>query len=529
MSRALGRYELLRPLARGGMAEVFLARRRAAGVEKWLVVKRMRPERANDPRFLELFVREARLSMSLAHQNIVPVFDFGRIDDQVFIAMERVEGQDLGSSLAKAIVPLPPLLAAFIAAECCQALSYAHLRRGPDGTALGVVHRDVTPRNVMLSWSGEVKLTDFGIASLAGDTASVIGTPSYMAPEQARGEQVDVRADVYAVGMVLREALTGKRGRAGGEREATLAAARSGELLPWPEGANGELRRIADKATSAAPQARYADAHAMLEELDAFIVGERAANKSDAPARRLADWLAATFAGERDDDAGDEAIEGSHLVSFLDDAGLDAMGTGTERSMAATADEGPLPATDVTPLPAPANAFVRFRWVVVGIVGIAGIVGIVGVVLAGGLAIVIAKLTGASSSLPPRPLPVPVVSTPIDAALVAETALPDASVSGVAQLAEVVEPDAGVKRVTSRPPVQLAHARELTLHTVKINSSPWSYFTVDADATRHETLETIRVTAGTHTIHFTREITHHDVVVTVPDDDAFTVTQDMSR
>src|SRR5205814_2300784 len=89
MSRALGRYELLRPLARGGMAEVYLARRRAAGVEKWLVVKRMRPERAGDARFLDLFVREARLSMSLTHQNIVPVFDFGRIDDQVFIAMER--------------------------------------------------------------------------------------------------------------------------------------------------------------------------------------------------------------------------------------------------------------------------------------------------------------------------------------------------------------------------------------------------------------------------------------------------------
>ncbi len=519
MSRALGRYELLRPLARGGMAEVFLARRRAAGVEKWLVVKRMRPERANDPRFLEMFVREARLSMSLAHQNIVPVFDFGRIDDQVFIAMERVEGKDLGSSLAKSTIPLPPLLAAFIAAECCQALSYAHLRRRPDGTALGIVHRDVTPRNVMLSWSGEVKLTDFGIASLAGDAASVIGTPSYMAPEQARGEHVDVRADVYAIGMVLREALTGKRGRGGGEREATLAAARSGELLPWPEGAHPELRRIADKATSPETAARFADAHAMLDELDAFIVAERAANKSDAPARRLADWLAATFAGERDDDAGNEAIEGSHLVSFLDDGGLDAIGSGTERSMAATAGEGLFPATEVTQQPAPANAFVRPRWVVVG------------VVLAGGLAIVIAKLTGASSSLPPppRPLPVPVASTPFDAALVAETAPPDASVFGVAQLAEVVEPDAGVKRATSRPPVQLAHARELTLHTVKINSSPWSYFTVDADATRHETLDTIRVTAGTHTIHFTRETIHHDVVVTVPDDDAFTVTQDMNR
>src|SRR5438046_8920349 len=134
MARALGRYEILRPLARGGMAEVFLARRRVAGAEKRLVIKRIRPERAADPKFLDLFVREARLSMSLAHQNIVPVFDFGRIDDQVFLAMERVEGKDLGSSLHAAGRALPPLLAAFVAAECCQALDYAHRRKAPDGT-----------------------------------------------------------------------------------------------------------------------------------------------------------------------------------------------------------------------------------------------------------------------------------------------------------------------------------------------------------------------------------------------------------
>src|SRR3954468_23040227 len=260
MSRALGRYELLRPLARGGMAEVYLARRRAAGIEKWLVVKRMRPERSGDPRFLDLFVREARLSMSLVHQNIVPVFDFGRIDDQVFLAMERVEGKDLGSSLARggADNRLSPLLAAWIAAECCQALDYAHRRRGPDGTALGIVHRDVTPRNVLLSWSGEVKLTDFGIAALAGDaTARLLGTPQYMAPEQARSEPIDPRADVYSIGLVLREAVTGVRPRPGADRDAILDAARRGELLPWshvparvPEPAGPQLALAAGEQPS---------------------------------------------------------------------------------------------------------------------------------------------------------------------------------------------------------------------------------------------------------------------------------------
>jgi len=269
------------------MGEVYLARRRAAGVEKWLVVKRMRPERAGDTRFLDLFMREARLSMSLAHQNIVPVFDFGRIDDQVFLAMERVEGKDLGSSLAKSGAPLPPVLAAFIAAECCKALDYAHRRKSPEGTALGIVHRDVTPRNVLLSWSGEVKLTDFGIAALAGDESSkMAGTPAYMAPEQARGEPLDVRADIYAVGIVLREALTGQRPRRGDNRDTVLAAAKVGTLDPWPETFQSPLRAIVDRATAHAKEDRYADARSMLEELDTFIVMERAGRKSDAPERQ---------------------------------------------------------------------------------------------------------------------------------------------------------------------------------------------------------------------------------------------------
>lgn len=384
MSRALGRYELLRPLARGGMAEVYLARRRAAGIEKWLVVKRMRPERTGDPRFLDLFVREARLSMSLAHQNIVPVFDFGRIDDQVFLAMERVEGKDLGSSLSRAPDHrLPPLLAAFVAAECCQALDYAHQRKSPDGVALGIVHRDVTPRNVLLSWSGEVKLTDFGIAALAGDaTSRLLGTPQYMAPEQARSEPIDPRADIYAIGLVLREAITGVRPRPGSDRDAMLEAARRGELVPWPHlpiapapdaelalgsGDHGEpaerpeapppaLIAIIDRATAIAPADRYPDARSMLEDLDAFIVADRAAHKGESPARQLALWLAGVWAGARDDADSDAAIHAEHLVSFLDDGAMDVIGTGTMRSLAATAAEDVQGNPHAAPAPGAAGA-----------------------------------------------------------------------------------------------------------------------------------------------------------------------------
>ncbi|MFT3696519.1 MAG: serine/threonine-protein kinase [Kofleriaceae bacterium] len=505
MSRALGRYELLRPIARGGMAEVFLARRRAAGVEKWLVVKRIRPERATDARFLELFVREARLSMSLAHQNIVPVFDFGRIDDQVFIAMERVEGKDLGSTLQKS-APVPPLIAAFIAAECCQALDYAHLRKGPDGTALGIVHRDVTPRNVMLSWAGEVKLTDFGIAALATDAkGSVIGTPGYMAPEQARNEAVDPRADVYAVGLVLREALTGDKARANAEREATLAQARSGELPAWTF--EGPLRAIVDKATAADPAARYANASEMAAALDDYLVAERAATKAEAPARLLARWLASVWGEEREETGIDEAIEGSAFESFLDDG---VVGTGTERSMMATAadEEVPKP-VEVTPPPVVEKRGNRVM---------------IGVALVAAAALVFAVW--------PRSKPTVIVPK-ADARVADAMVVVDAQVMIVEPIdAPVMIVDAGVVH-DARPRRPVIDAGALiappprAVHKVMVNATPWAYVTVDNDPTRYETLATLHLTAGPHTFHFEHEATKKDKQIVVPDDDSLVITESM--
>lgn len=511
MSRALGRYELLRPIARGGMAEVWVARRRAAGVEKWLVVKRIRPERATDARFLELFVREARLSMSLAHQNIVPVFDFGRIDDQVFIAMERVEGKDLGSTLAKAGAPVQPLIAAFVAAECCQALDYAHLRRGPDGTPLGIVHRDVTPRNVMLSWAGEVKLTDFGIATLATDAkGSVIGTPGYMAPEQARNEAVDARADVYAVGLVLREALTGEKPRGGGEREAILSQARSGELAAWRY--DGPLRAIADKATAPDPAARYASASEMAAALDAYIVAERAATKSEAPARLLAKWLADVWGDEKEEAGIDEAITGTAFESFLDDG---VVGTGTERSMMATAadeDEAP-PIPEPVPAPpvashSPARAG-RY------------------VLIAGGVAAAVAAVAMWPSSRReavlqgevPRDarmivIDAEVVRVPVDAAVADATVV-------------VAPPPIDAGRIVRRPSADAGTVAPRTLRKVMVNATPWAYVTVDNDPARFETLATLHLTPGQHVLHFEHESTKKDVSITVPDDDSLAITQSM--
>jgi serine/threonine protein kinase len=533
MSRALGRYELLRPLARGGMAEVFLARRRAAGVEKWLVVKRMRPERVGDPRFLDLFVREARLSMSLAHQNIVPVFDFGRIDDQVFLAMERVEGKDLGTSLSRAAKEhaLPPMLAAFIAAECCQALDYAHQRRSPDGAPLGIVHRDVTPRNVLLSWSGEVKLTDFGIAALAGDEPmKTIGTPAYMAPEQARGEGLDPRADIYAMGLVLREALTGVRPRRGDDRDTMLAAARAGELAPWPEGFDSPLKTIIDRATAFDREARYPDARTMLEDIDTFIVGQRAAKKSDAPARQLASWLSSVWKEEREETAIDEAIEASHLVSFMDDGAMDIIGTGTVRSMLATAGDEPVVVTPPIAEPAPTKPAEIPPPVVTpepkrarSKLWIAG--GGAAIVLAGGIAI--ARMQSSNDPVTPtlesrKPQVVHIDKPPIDKPPIDKPPIDKPPIDKPIDNPRIEKPpndkpsQVAAKNVTPRLTPHPAHPKvepktdpklpvgpAPVLRKATINSQPWSYWTVDDDPTRHQGLEQLMLAPGLHRIHFT--------------------------
>jgi eukaryotic-like serine/threonine-protein kinase len=331
---ALGRYELLRPLARGGMADVYLARRRVAGVEKRLVIKRLRRDRHRDPRFLDMFIREAQLSMSLVQQNIVPVFDFGRIGDHVFLAMEYIEGRDLGSSLARERgTGLPPMLAAFIAAECCQALDHAHRRREQ------VIHRDVTARNVLLSWEGEVKLADFGIAAVVGEAAGMFGTPAYMAPEQANGVPVDARADVYALGIVLWESLIGDHVRPAGERAGTLAVARSGELPEVPAAIPAPLADVIRRATAVDPGARFPTARAMAEALDAFMIVERVREGGLTPAKRLAEWLAARWGDERAEDAAvPDVPDDGAIVTFLDDGEQGIRGgTYTQRSMAETA------------------------------------------------------------------------------------------------------------------------------------------------------------------------------------------------
>ncbi len=203
-----GRYLLLERLDVGGTAEVFLAR---AGDGSLLAVKRLLPTLAERPELVDLFLEEARVGAGLSHRGIVRVLEAGRADTGWFMAMEWVPGRDLAALRARLRERgerLPPGLAAFVAAEICDALEHAHRGRGAGGRSLGLLHRDLSPRNVLCGWDGAVKLADFGLAGLEGPRP---GRARYLSPEEAAGGPPGPRSDVFSLGALLHELLAGER------------------------------------------------------------------------------------------------------------------------------------------------------------------------------------------------------------------------------------------------------------------------------------------------------------------------------
>jgi serine/threonine-protein kinase len=235
----MGKYFLHERLGAGGMAEVFRATYSPeGGFEKQVAVKRILPAYADNEEFLGMFRREAELGSLLIHPNIVQVLDLGRHQGTVFLAMEFVDGMPLSSLLRRLPARrLPPAAVAYLGAEVAAALAYMHGRTGSKGEPLGLVHRDLNPPNILLSRIGEVKVSDFGIARAANQLvltqAQVVrGKAGYMAPEQAYGKPLDGRADLFALGLTLHEALTGERTLQGDSEMDLMVASTQQELLP---------------------------------------------------------------------------------------------------------------------------------------------------------------------------------------------------------------------------------------------------------------------------------------------------------
>jgi serine/threonine protein kinase len=304
---SFGKYRIERALAVGGMAELFLARQSGpGGFEKRVVIKRTLPHLATNPEFVRMFLDEARIAARLSHPNIVQVFDFGEAGGSYFLVMEYLAGEDLDTILAALRVKgrtMPPGIAALITSAACEALQYAHSFVDENGTPLKIVHRDVSPSNIFLTHQGIVKLLDFGIAKAEGklvhtEGGMLKGKFFYMSPEQVRGQALDGRSDVFALGAVLHELLTGHPTF---ERASALDAMKAiaDEPIPRPSDLVGgvpmDLEAVVSRALEREPRLRWQSASDMRLALDRFI-----AKSSSAPSSsRLQDFL-----GELVDDGG---------------------------------------------------------------------------------------------------------------------------------------------------------------------------------------------------------------------------------
>ena len=275
-----GPYRLLQRIAVGGMAEVFRGKRAGVeGFEKVVAVKRILPHLSDNKEFVDMFIDEAKMVGGLTHPNIVQIFDLGRIDKTYFIAMEYVHGRDLRTILRRARekgLRVPLDLAVLIGSRVCSALEFAHRKKDERGQAMLIVHRDVSPQNILISFEGEVKLTDFGIAKAATkatvtDAGALRGKLLYMSPEQAWGKPMDRRSDVFSLGIVLYEMATGQKPFLGNSEMSILEMVRDCQVVP-PSEANPripeKLERVLLKALDRDPDGRYQDAAEMLRDLE---------------------------------------------------------------------------------------------------------------------------------------------------------------------------------------------------------------------------------------------------------------------
>jgi eukaryotic-like serine/threonine-protein kinase len=292
----LGRYQIVDRIATGGMAEVYLAvHGELAGFRTPVVLKKVLPHLANNPQFIDMFLDEARIASMLDHPNVVRIYEVGRSGNEYFLAMELVQGKSLSAIFRRASEGtegrIDPKIAAFVVAQAAAGLNHAHNLTDPLGNPLGLVHRDVSPQNILLSFEGSVKVIDFGIARALGritetQTGGMKGKFGYMSPEQARGEDVDLRTDIFALGVVLWEAVTGRRLF---QRENDLATMRALVYEPIPRPSTladvpPELESLIMRSLARNPKLRFTTARDLGLALERWVVGAGGASASDVSA-----------------------------------------------------------------------------------------------------------------------------------------------------------------------------------------------------------------------------------------------------
>jgi len=281
-----GKYYLLEKINTGGMAEVFKAKAfGAADFERILAVKRILPSIAEDEEFISMFIDEAKIAGQLNHANIAQIFDLGKVGEHYFIALEYIPGRDLRAIFDRAVKLGEKLSIAqvcYVTMKLCEGLDYAHNKRDAQGNELGIVHRDISPQNVLISYEGESKLIDFGIAKAHGKSSStqvgiLKGKFSYMSPEQVRGGKIDRRSDIFSLGIVLYELLTLERLFLGSSDFSTLEKIRKVEFSPptlFNPHIPQELEDIVLKALARDPADRYQSAHEMQDALQKFMFNQ---------------------------------------------------------------------------------------------------------------------------------------------------------------------------------------------------------------------------------------------------------------
>lgn len=396
----LGRYTLIRRLATGGMGEIYLAEAEgAANFKKRVAIKRILPHLATNEDFVSKFIDEAHLMVQLQHGNIMPVLELSETDGELYIVMEYLPGRDLKAVIRRLRADgrrIPVDLALWLIAEVCAGLDYAHRKVGPDGEPLHVVHRDVSPSNIVLGAGGEVKLVDFGIARARGGMhQSVSGTLQgkfvYMSPEQAEGERTDPRSDVFSAGLVLYELLCGVRPFEGESETETLRLVRSGEIVAPSrirDDLTGDLDALVARALERDREGRYPTAAAFRH----AITHHLAVSGSKADAGAFGTFLGALFP------EGVEAPVAEDVPMSLDDAlnmqlgaltpSIDAFGRTRTSSLprpqpppAVTHPSGQVIPSIVETMPehaVPPRVGGRRRWVLLGLLtGVASAAGIV--------------------------------------------------------------------------------------------------------------------------------------------------------